>query len=108
MDLGAIEEHPSASSSAPSSRVLGQLSELQDDHDTLSARYQDTMVEVARLTRQLEEARLSGGEGGDASKGFAEMVAPVIAEYERAIATLESELRSSRASLVSPCLPAFP
>ena len=100
MDLSSIEEHPSTPSGA-SARLLGQLQELQEQNAGFLQTHSETSVEMARLNKQLEEARMFGGEGGGDSKAFAEMVGPVIAEYERAIATLEGELKLSRATLVS-------
>lgn len=96
-------------SAGASARLLGQLQELQEQNAVFLQTNSETSVEMARLNKQLEEARMSGGEGGGDSKAFAEMVGPVIAEYERAIATLEGELKLSRASLVSypPCFPPF-
>lgn len=96
-DLSSIsEEKPS---SVAMNRLNSQFSELQEDHADLSDRYRETMVEVARLTRQVEEAKSHGRDSS--SNNFAVMVQPVIEEYEKAIAQMEEELKLSRAALVS-------
>jgi phage shock protein A len=95
-DLSSISEEKPGS--VAMNRLNSQFSDLQHEHAALSDRYRETMIEVARLTRQVEEAKSHGRDGG--STTFAVMVQPVIEEYEKAIAQMEEELKLSRAALV--------
>ena len=100
-DLSSIQEDPSSSAGGSSERTVGQLRSLQEQYESLAYRHDELLTQNARQSKELEMAKASGGAAGGESKGFAEMVGPVIAEYERAIAGLEAELKLARGTLVN-------
>lgn len=100
VDLLSVDEaKPDLATTASIARLSGQVSDRREKNADVSDRYHTAMTEIARLRRDVEEARLDGREV--VSTGFAEMVQPVIEEYEKAIDGLERELKLSRAALVS-------
>ncbi len=59
---------------------------------------QESNVKIARLT--IDAAKSAGEDGMSRGKTFAEMVDPVVMEYERSMEVLEGELQRLQAAWV--------
>lgn len=82
------------------SRVLAQMSELQNNYEDLREKFVQRTEELTRLRRELVEKERSskGGHIGGTAK-YEEIVGPVIEEYEKTISAIEAELNLNRAAL---------
>jgi kinesin family protein 4/21/27 len=83
-----------------SKKVLGQLSELQNNYEDLREKFVERTEELTRLRGELGEKhrQSTGGTVGGTAK-YEEIVGPVIEEYEKTISAMEAELSLNRAAL---------
>ncbi|KAG5647313.1 hypothetical protein DXG03_000851 [Asterophora parasitica] len=83
-----------------SKKVLAQMTELQNNYESLRGKFVDRTEELTRLRRELGEKQrgsTAGAIGGTAR--YEEIVGPVIEEYEKTIGAMEAELSLNRAAL---------
>ncbi|KAF5380852.1 hypothetical protein D9615_004103 [Tricholomella constricta] len=83
-----------------SKKVLAQMTELQNNYESLRGKFVERTEELTRLRRELGEKQrgsTAGAIGGTAR--YEEIVGPVIEEYEKTIAAMEAELNLNRAAL---------
>ncbi|TIC09952.1 kinesin-domain-containing protein [Wallemia mellicola] len=72
----------------------------KEEVENLENKYEESTSELERLRMQLSNAQSEGSQNvQQKASSFAEMVAPVIEEYERTINTLESELKLTKAAV---------
>ncbi|KAJ7311540.1 kinesin, partial [Mycena albidolilacea] len=80
-------------------KVLGQLTELQNNYEDLREKFVERTEELTRLRRDLGERTRSGGGAVGGTGKYEEIVGPVIEEYEKTIAAMEAELNLNRVAL---------
>ncbi|TIA85651.1 hypothetical protein E3P99_03929 [Wallemia hederae] len=75
-------------------------SSSREEVEYLENKYEESTSELEKLRMQLSNAQSEGSPNvQQKASSFAEMVAPVIEEYERTINTLESELKLTKAAV---------
>ncbi|KAG1754309.1 kinesin-domain-containing protein [Suillus lakei] len=105
---GTIIPSSSAGSSAAvgevteghSKKILAQMTDLQNNYESLREKYVERTEDLTRLRREIGERHRtsSGGTVGGTAK-YEEIVGPVIEEYEKTISAMEAELGLNRAAL---------
>jgi kinesin family protein 4/21/27 len=83
-----------------SKKILAQMTELQNNYESLREKYVERTEDLTRLRREVGERHRtsSGGTVGGTAK-YEEIVGPVIEEYEKTISAMEAELGLNRAAL---------
>lgn len=83
-----------------SKKILAQMTDLQNNYESLREKYVERTEDLARLRREIGERHRtsSGGTVGGTAK-YEEIVGPVIEEYEKTISAMEAELGLNRAAL---------
>ncbi|KAG2146886.1 kinesin-domain-containing protein [Suillus bovinus] len=83
-----------------SKKILAQMTDLQNNYESLREKYVERTEDLARLRREIGERHRtsSGGTVGGTGK-YEEIVGPVIEEYEKTISAMEAELGLNRAAL---------
>ncbi|KAG1826831.1 kinesin domain-containing protein [Suillus subaureus] len=83
-----------------SKKILTQMTELQNNYESLREKYVERTEDLTRLRREVGERHRtsSGGTVGGTAK-YEEIVGPVIEEYEKTISAMEAELGLNRAAL---------
>ncbi|EJU00174.1 kinesin-domain-containing protein [Dacryopinax primogenitus] len=76
-----------------------QLANLQRAHEELAQMYKDQQGEIDRLKEALAAPSEHGGLEEREKRKYAEIVAPVVEEYERRMSALEVELKLARVAL---------
>jgi kinesin family protein 4/21/27 len=104
-DGGTIISSSSANSSGEvtegnSKKILAQMTDLQNNYESLREKYVERTEDLTRLRREIGERHRtsSGGTVGGTAK-YEEIVGPVIEEYEKTISAMEAELGLNRAAL---------
>lgn len=91
---------PEVAVEGASSRVLAQMSDLQNNYEDLREKFVQRTEELTRLRRDLaEKERSSKGGHLSGTAKYEEIVGPVIEEYEKTISAIEAELNLNRAAL---------
>ncbi|KAG2364519.1 kinesin [Suillus spraguei] len=85
---------------ANSKKILAQMTNLQNNYESLREKYVERTEDLTRLRREIGERHRtsSGGTVGGTAK-YEEIVGPVIEEYEKTISAMEAELGLNRAAL---------
>ncbi|KAG1778505.1 kinesin-domain-containing protein [Suillus placidus] len=83
-----------------SKKILAQMTDLQNNYESLREKYVERTEDLTRLRREIGERHRtsSGGTVGGTAK-YEEIVGPVIEEYEKTISAMEAELGLNRAAL---------
>lgn len=83
-----------------SKKIFAQMTELQNNYESLREKYVERTEDLTRLRREVGERHRtsSGGTVGGTAK-YEEIVGPVIEEYEKTISAMEAELGLNRAAL---------
>ncbi|KAG1756320.1 kinesin domain-containing protein [Suillus paluster] len=91
---------PAAVPDGHSKKILAQMSDLQNNYESLREKYVERTEDLTRLRREIGERHRtsSGGTVGGTAK-YEEIVGPVIEEYEKTISAMEAELGLNRAAL---------
>jgi len=79
-------------------KVLAQMTDLQNNYETLRERFVERTEELTRLRGELGESHRDGMSVTGTGK-YEEIVGPVIEEYEKTISTMEAELSLNRVAL---------
>ncbi|KAG6900399.1 hypothetical protein C0993_011092 [Termitomyces sp. T159_Od127] len=98
----AVSENSSSElvDSSASKKVLGQMTQLQNNYEDMRSKFVERTEELTRLRRELgEKQRISTTGAVGATARYEEIVGPVIEEYEKTIATIEAELSLNKAAL---------
>ncbi|KZP01048.1 kinesin-domain-containing protein [Calocera viscosa TUFC12733] len=95
---GAVAAPSGAATSAAGSEAAAQLANLQRAHEELALMYKERQSEIERL-KEVIAAPAEGGVEEREKRKYAEIVAPVVEEYERRMSALEVELKLARVAL---------